>query len=197
MNQLVIAFDQSYTRTGIAIGLNGKIIRASSITFNTKHDNIQKRQFLRNTIEEIMRDTIQYINENNLKDVHKITVTERNHHRFKLPIVRCAELTSLIVDCMDRYNIQVYSMSPTSWQSDIVNAPKDEHKKYADEIKPKKMPTIKFVEENLGIGCQEITKDGKIKLDKKGRIVYNDDMADAVCMCLYAFKKGSKLKLET
>lgn len=179
--RIVIGIDQSYTKTGISIAINNKLIKVSSIDFVGCKNNSDKRNLIRCKLTHILKKVSQMGHEG-LIICERIRTFSGGFLSTDY-IKSTGALIATMVDVAYEFDIPVYSVDTRSWKSKIIGSSK------ADKSGNKKGPTIKFVEQ-LGFDVSFKTKRGKIK--------YNDDAADSACIALYGFLPKSKqtLKLE-
>lgn len=194
-NKIVIGIDQSYTRTGISIAADGKLLKVSSIDFRNTSLPSEKRKKLSRVIHYIL---------------------SKNHHKAKEVIILCERirtssnfgnkkdfglkphylkmtgaLIACIVDTAYEFNVPVYSVDTRSWKSKIVGSSKA---KIKNGKRDAKSDTIKFVQK-LGF---DLFVRYKTTGKNKGEPIYDDDAADSACIALYGFlpKNQQMLKLE-
>lgn len=189
--KLVIGIDQSYTKTGISIAADGKLLKVASIGFKGARIKSEKRKMLANTLTKVLE-----------KNAHKakecVVICERIRHFshgddgkakdaggfMNMAYIKATgALIAVIVDTAFEFGgVAVYSADTRSWKSQVVGTPK--------AIKgDKKLATVRYVK-SLGF------KKDICSVNKKGEVVYDDDAADSACIALYGFCKGRKLKLE-
>ncbi len=173
--KIVIGIDQSYTRTGISIAADGKLLKVTSIDFKGLRFKSEKRKHLYNIINKIIILNKSKANEMLLICERIRTFTGGTKLRPNY-LKTTGALIAVIVDAAFKHGIEVYSADTRSWKSQIVGTSKGG-----------KMPTIQFVK-RLGF-------DVSYK-DKKGNIKYNDDASDSACIALYGFCKNRKLRKE-
>ena len=203
---VVIGIDQSYTRTGITILENKKILRMKSINFEECKNNTEKRLAIYTYLETIFKRRLKkQIEQNNV-----IIITERIRLRSQgflseAYIKSTGALIATIIDIARLYNVPVYSVDTRSWKSQIVGDSKPLQNSYG--INPEKYRTILYMrdrgllkyiaEEYKGKGTKGVinVKIGAERVHCK----INDDLADSYCIAMYGFipKTKQKLKEET
>lgn len=200
---VVIGIDQSYTRTGITILQDKKILRMKSINFEECKNNTEKRLEIYTYLEIIFKRRLKkQIEQNNV-----IIITERIRLRSQgflseAYIKSTGALIATIIDIARLYNVPVYSVDTRSWKSQIVGDSKPLQNPYG--INPEKYRTILYMrdkgllkyiaEEYKGRGEKGIIN---IKINgKKVPCKINDDLADSYCIALYGFLPKSKQKLK-
>lgn len=200
-NKVVIGIDQSYTRTGITVLRNKKIIKMESIDFKGCENNTDKRAYLWTVLERIFKTVAN-------PDKYKvIVITEKIRLRSQGFISEdymkaTGALVATIIDICRLYKVPVYSVDTRSWKAQIVGNSKPLENKYG--INPEKYRTILYirdkgllkyiVEEYRGRG-----KKGVLNVQIQGQSVpckINDDKADSYCIAMYGFLPESKQKLK-
>jgi len=189
-NKLIIGIDQSYTRTGIAIAADGKLLKVSSLAFKGLHSPTEKRKHLTNVLTRILDlnahkasecyvicERIRTFSHNNNDNSQNQMFISTNY------IKSAGALVATIVDVANSYGVKVYSADTRSWKAQIVGTSK------ASQSGNKKLATIKHVI-NLGFSSSVTS------VNRNGKTVYDDDACDAACIALYGFHKNQKLKIE-
>lgn len=203
---VVIGIDQSYTRTGITILQDKKILRMKSINFEECKNNTEKRLAIYTYLEIIFKRRLKKQIEQN--DV--IIITERIRLRSQgflseAYIKSTGALIATIIDVARLYNVPVYSVDTRSWKGQIVGDSKPLQNPYG--INPEKYRTILYMRDKglLKYIAEEYKGRGKkgvinVKIDgEKVPCKINDDMADSYCIAMYGYlpKTKQKLKEET
>lgn len=196
--KLIIGLDQSYTRTGISIAIDGKLRKVTSIPFKGCRNKSDKRIMLRSILQRV-------IDSNQQKATEVIIICERirtfSQGNAGAPDVESkggkprgggfistnyikatGALIATIVDIAYANGIKVYSTDTRAWKAQVVGNMK--------AIKgDKKLATMRFVKK-LGFDVSRI--------NQAGNKVYDDDASDSACIALYGFidVKKQKLKLE-
>jgi len=174
--KLVIGIDQSYTKTGIAVACDGKLMKVSSIKFKSSETKSDKRKKVASMLVSI-------IAKNSWKAQEVIIICERiRTFSFGMSkgkskgfmnvnyIKTTGALIGIIVDIASSHNIKVYSVDTRSWKSKVLGSSKG-------PTEDKKLEAVNFIKK-LGF-----------KVDN------DDDAADAGCIALYGFIKESDQKL--
>lgn len=205
--KIVIGIDQSYTRTGISVihTCDERLFQIMSINFDKKMSNTQKREMLKENLEQLMIYLDNYTN--NPHDILVITEQIRlfsNGHISQDYIKSTSALVATIIDFFYGYDLDVYSVDTRTWKRAIVGTDKPMKNKYG--IDPKKYPTILYMRQNglLKYIVEEYKgrgKKGVIPVNMNGKKVLckiNDDMADSYCIAKYGLlpEEQRKLKLE-
>lgn len=193
-----IGLDQSYSNFGIAIAIDNKIKLKTSYNFPSKFTKTEKRLFIKRKLISIFKKL--YI-DYKINDIIIIferirTFSEQKDKKQGFGIkpvymVETGKMLGTIIDTAYENGINCYSVDTRAWKSQIVGSSKSVH---GDT----KLLTVRFVEKMLGIDCKLYKNDilqRYIRGKNAGKVKYNDDMADAICIALYGFISESKQKL--
>lgn len=198
MSKIVIGIDQSYTRTGITVLEDKKILGMHSVNFDGCKTNTEKREHLKHLIESLFDNY-------NIDNVMVITERIRLRSQGFLSesyIKSTGALIATIIDVFATYDIPVYSVDTRSWKSQIIGNSKPLENSYG--INKEKYRTILYlrskgllkhiVEPYTGRGKQGVVN---IKINgKKTPCKINDDLADSYCIAMYGFLPEHKQKLK-
>lgn len=198
MSKIVIGIDQSYTRTGITVMEDKKILGMHSVNFDGCKTNTEKREHLKHFLESLFDNY-------NIDNVTVITERIRLRSQGFLSesyIKSTGALIATIIDIFATYDIPVYSVDTRSWKSQIVGNSKPLENSYG--INKEKYRTILYlrskgllkhiVEPYTGRGKQGVIN---IKINgKKTPCKINDDLADSYCIAMYGFLPEHKQKLK-
>ena len=198
MSKIVIGIDQSYTRTGITVLEDKKILGMHSVNFDGCKTNTEKREHLKHFLESLFDNY-------NIDNVMVITERIRLRSQGFLSesyIKSTGALIATIIDIFATYDIPVYSVDTRSWKSQIVGNSKPLENSYG--INKEKYRTILYlrskgllkhiVEPYTGRGKQGVVN---IKINgKKPPCKINDDLADSYCIAMYGFLPEHKQKLK-
>jgi hypothetical protein len=186
--KLVIGIDQSYTRTGISIAVDNKLVKVTSISFKGCVTKSDKRNMLRRILTNILKTNLtkailtQVICErirtfssgSNAPVIIPGQKQEPNKNFISVNYIKATgALIATIVDAAYEFGVEVYSADTKSWKSRIVGTTRASGG-------DKKLPTIKHV---IGLGFESSI----MHRGKKGQKVYDDDAADSACIALYGF----------
>jgi Holliday junction resolvasome RuvABC endonuclease subunit len=184
---IIIGIDQSYTRSGISIAADGKLLRISSEAFKGCKSKTDKRNRLIFILNKLIHQAAS-------RSARVAIICERirlKSQRFVSVnyIVSTGALVGSIVDVAAAHNVKVYSVDTRSWKSQIVGTSKGKKNKYG--VDEHKWPTIEYIR-SLGFASSICSR------NRNGELVFNDDAADSGCIALYGFlpKSRRKLKLE-
>lgn len=189
-NKVVIGVDQSYTRTGISIAVDGKLRKVGSTKFKGAKNKTEKRKILIDLLDKILSNVVPKANEvvvlcERIRTFSKGDNDSPKGHISISYIKATGALIGAIVDVSYRHGVNVYSVDTRSWKSNVVGTSKS-------ASGDKKKNTINYVI-RLGFG------DSITSVNRKGETVYDDDAADSAGIALYGFipKGKQKLVLET
>ena len=198
---IVIGIDQSYTRTGITILNDKKIICMKSLNFEDCKTNTDKRRYLTLYI----REQINRLKRKNFDDI--VIYTERIRlvsQKFisENYIKSTGALIATIIDVAQDYDIPVYSVDTRSWKSQIVGNSKPLQNPYG--INPEKYRTILYIKDrgllkHIAEPYNGRGTKGVIQVKINGEKVpckINDDVADSYCIAMYGFLPETKQKLK-
>lgn len=198
---IIIGIDQSYTRTGITILNDKKIICMKSLNFEDCKTNTDKRRYL--TL--YLREQINRLKRKNFDDI--VIYTERIRlvsQKFisENYIKSTGALIATIIDVAQDYDIPVYSVDTRSWKSQIVGNSKPLQNPYG--INPEKYRTILYIKDkgllkHIAEPYNGRGTKGVIQVKINGEKVpckINDDVADSYCIAMYGFLPESKQKLK-
>lgn len=184
--RIIIGVDQSYTRTGLSLCIDGTLRKVTSINFKGCTVKSQKRRLLAKVLHQIIQS-------NQHKASEMLIYCERirtfSHGGGKPKAGQSGEpeqggmflstsyikatgaLVATIVDTGYEYGIPTFSVDTRSWKSRIVGSSK--------RIKgDPKLATVNFIEA-LGFNVSSV--------NKKGKVIHDDDAADSGCIALYGF----------
>lgn len=190
-NKIVIGLDQSYTRTGVSIAVDGKLVKVSSTKFKGCKNKSEKRKHIRQLLTTILEK-----NQNKAKEmvIHCERVRTFSHSSKRSGgkgggssqedmgsgqemfistnyIKATGALIATIVDTAYDFGLEVYSVDTRSWKAQVVGSSKSKGK-------DKKALTLEFVK-HLGFDMGN-----------------DDDAADSACIALYGFIPVSKQSLK-
>lgn len=196
--KIVIGIDQSYTRTGISIAGDGRLLKISYIPFEPSECHSEKRKKVKGILTKIIK-----LNKD--KASQMVVVVERIRQfsggNLSMDYIKSTgALIGCIVDTASEFNVPVYSADTRSWKSQVVGTSVPKANKY--NVDPKKWPTIEYLLTRADVSEFDIlVKAGKRckKYAKKvgeDKYCYNDDAADSACIALYGFARGRSLKRE-
>lgn len=191
--QAVIGLDQSYTDTGIAIGVNGRIRAAKSIPLEKLGSDTLKR----NSVIDGLYSAIELCRKNGIFDCDISVYIEQpriNKGQTTFDYIkRAGAMESCIVDYLyNEYNgiINMYSVSSNAWKA-VVLGTREERKNNVG-IDPRKYLMYEYCIEHgfddyVLQTCSKQTK-RFVTCDANGnKLKYNDNIGDAIGICMYGF----------
>lgn len=188
---IVLGIDQSLERTGWAIVQDGKVVTFGFHEVKVARQGKGKRKLkdVRAPLKEVrasLRSLVHQLDEKYHFD--KIIVERvRTFSKGFISTNVIIELGSLIKFVIDGVEAPVYSVDTRSWKSKVVGR--------ADATKEQTVDKI----------MERVTRDGffakqerkTLHIDTSVEVMeINHDVADAICIALYAFEKEPKLQLE-
>jgi hypothetical protein len=196
--KIVIGLDQSYTRTGISVGVDGKLKLVSSTDYKGLESRSQKRKEVSRILTRLLKQATQQASEVVVICERIRTFSNDGNNKkggfsgLKPDYIKMTgALVGSIVDTAAEFNVEVFSVDTRSWKSKIVGNSKA---KIVNGKRDAKSETVNFVQ---SLGFDLFIREKKVGKNK-GEKLYNDDAADSACICLYGFLPKSKqsLKLE-
>jgi hypothetical protein len=200
-DKIVIGIDQSYTGSGISIGIDGKLVKVTSTNFEGLEHRSDKRKHLRNIIYRLLSKATREASQTIIL-VERIRTFSNFGNKQKKGgfqtnglkpdyLKMTGALVAMIVDVAREFNVNVYSVDTRAWKSKIVGSSKARKKKGKRDAKSE---TVEYVQK---LGFDLFIREKKVGKNK-GEKIYDDDAADSACICLYGFLPKSKqnLKLE-
>lgn len=193
--KIIIGIDQSYTKTGISVCADGKLLKVKSINYKGLKTRSEKRRELRRVLTLLINNCSRQATETTIICERIRTFSKSfgskgkgnsqglNPNYLKMT----GALVATIVDAASEFNVNVYSVDTRAWKSKVVGSSKAKKTKGKRDAKG---DTVKFVQK-LGFNMF-------IRTNKNGVDIYDDDAADSACIALYGFidKKQQRLTLE-
>ena len=121
-NRVVIGIDESYTRTGVAVLLNGNMFRTMSINFEKSKSNSEKRLYLKGFLNDLVPSIVKDCNVKT-KDITVIVERIRTFsggHLSTQYLITTGALVETIGDAFYKYKIPVYSVDTKACKNSIV-----------------------------------------------------------------------------
>lgn len=202
---VVVGIDESYTRTGITVLEDKKLLKMYSIGFTRCKNNYNKRKDLRNVLGSILDELLREYKPIEIKCIIERIRTFSGGHMSSQYLITTGGLIVTILDVFLAHNIKVYSVDTKAWKNAVIGTSKPKENKYG--INPNKYPTILYLKQKglLKYIAEEYKGRGKkgvinVKIGaEKVPCKINDDLADSYCIAMYGFipKGKQKLKEET
>lgn len=195
-HKCVIGLDQSYSRCGISIAVDGELKKVSSIKFKgckTKTDKrLEMQRVLRKAIESCLKkypasDIIVFCERLRLFSTNKGQSTIRPN-----VIKPAAAMIAYIVDTAAEYGIETWSVDTRAWKSEILGDSRPVFEPIEGVTNPQKFGSVRKVIELGFRNSLEIIKGGR----GGNALELDDDAADSACIALYGFVNKPKLKPE-
>lgn len=160
----IVGIDASYTRTGLAITIDGNLEAIKSIKFKGLKTKPEKRANLRAKIEKYIKkykpDMIV------VERTRQFSTGDKSFIAMNMIKTGISILTT-IVDVAYENGLGVYSVDTRAWKSAVVGTSKPKGGN-------KKLPTLEYIN-SLGFEVYD-----------------DDDAADAACISLFYWRAGSK-----
>ena len=197
-DKMVIAFDQSYTNTGISIwagnkGSKPKCVNVGAISFKPGDTHIQKRLAVKAWLLKAIAKCQQHT-DNIIVLTEQIRVFNGGSASMAYIGVTHA-LVGCIADTAYEHGIKTYAVDTRSWKSKVVGDVKPKANKYY--VDPKKWPTVQYVinEGYEAALLKPVSNRCKhyAKIIDGVKYVYVDDISDAYCIGKYGFVQGRVL----
>lgn len=183
-DKIVIGIDQSYTRTGVALVINGKVIKHKIIKFKGCKTKTDKRKAIGSFLYKILKSLSE--GTSGPQDImilcERIRTFSGKYGLRPDYLKSTGALIATIVDVAYDFGVKVYSVDTRAWKAQVVGSSKAKTKKIKvdgkiKEVRDAKTETLDYVENIVGIKC-----DGE------------DDLADAICIGLFPFKSKDPSK---
>jgi len=162
---VIIGIDASYTRTGLSIAKNGKLLSVKSLKFKGCKSKPAKRQFLRKKLQH-------YIDKYNpdlivVERTRQFSTSDKPFIAMNMIKTGMSILTAIIDIAYDN-EIEVRSVDTRSWKAQVIGTSKAKGGN-------KKLPAIEFIE-SLGFDVYD-----------------DDDAADSACIALFWWYAENKV----
>ena len=191
--KIVIGIDQSYTRTGISIAGDGRLLKVGYIPFEATECHSVKRNKVKGILSHIIK-----INQSKASQMVIIVERIRQFSGGNLSmdyIKSTGALIGCIVDTAASFGVPVYSADTRSWKSQVVGTSVPKANSFNVDPKKYLLTRADLSDKDLLV---EVGKRCKKYAKKRNGIkyCYNDDAADSACIALYGFCKNRSLKKE-
>lgn len=172
----VIGIDESYTVTGVALLLDGDIIKHKALKFKGCKCKTQKRNALRYSLSSLLKNLVEVkmVAPSDIVIIcERIRTFSGGGLRPKY-LISTGALVATIVDTAFDYQVPVYSVDTRAWKSKIVGNSKA---RTIDGKRDSKSETMEYVKNTYNLDV-------------------DNDTADAICIALYGFLPASKQNLK-
>lgn len=178
----VIGIDQSYTRTGIAITIDGKPKKLISIRFKGQYNKSAKRKEVRRVLCKVLELCCnKYGNENVVIICERIRTYTAGTDLRPNVIKAHSALVAVIVDTGTDYNVRTFSVDTRAWKSKVLGTSKLIFEPIKGVKNPQKFGSVRKA---IDLGFE---KNLRIENHLGHLRSYDDDMADSLCISLYGF----------
>lgn len=178
----VIGIDQSYTRTGITICVDGKPKKLISIRFKGKYNKSAKRKEVKRVLTKILELCCgKYGNENVVIICERIRTYTAGTDLRPSVIKAHSALVAYIVDTGTDFNVKTFSVDTRAWKHRVLGTSKPEFEPIKGVKNPQKFGSVRKA---IELGFE---KDLRIENHLGHLRSYDDDMADSLCISLYGF----------
>lgn len=178
----IIAFDQSYARTGVSVAVNGKVKKVYSIDYKGLLGHTEKRWQVRDFTRKVIEMCMTKYNSDEIVVIVERLRTFTQSDSLRMGVIKTgAALIATIVDAAMEYNIRTFSVDTRAWKSRVLGDSRPIFEPIEGVENPQKFGSVRKA---ISLGFGEKMK--VVRPRKKG-FSYNDDMADAICMSLYPF----------
>lgn len=189
----VIGFDQSYTRTGISIAVNGKLKKVTSEQFKGCTNKSLKRIKIGIDTENVILSCLKKFSSDEIVIIVERIRTYTASCDVRPDFLKSqGALIAVIVDVAYRYGIKVYSVDTRCWKTAILGTSKPVFEPIEGVKDPQKFGSVRKI---ISLGFEE-----SLQVRRGGSnavIALNDDAADSACIALYGFSSPPlKLVLE-
>lgn len=203
MGRLVIALDESYTRTGLTIMRDKQVVLMRSIDYVGCKDNTAKRAYLKENLKYYIKYALNQ-KENNDEAfvlIERARTFSGGHMSTKY-LLSVGSLIATIIDVAKSFNLKTYSVDTKAWKRQVVGTTEGRKNKYG--INANKYPTILYLKQKGLLDKIVVPYAGKgkkgvipVKINNKAQqCKINDDLADSYCIAEYAFLPITKQKLK-
>lgn len=192
MKKLVIGLDQSYTDTGVCLAINGCPKVAKSISFKGIDKKSDKRKEVIRCLDVIIKRYKYKYNIDIVIEAVRLFSGSQPHISTRYIYSTCA-LIGAIVDFASENNVDVYWVETRSWKKFVLGSSKPSGRKL-DGVKDKnKVDSVLYA---ISHGFGDIISYKVERGKNKGKIRYNDNIADAICIAIAGFNKKISKKIE-
>lgn len=188
----VIGLDQSYSRCGISIAVNGKLKKVTSIKYAGCKSKTSKRLELQRVLDKAIQSCLKNFDP---KDVIiicerlRLFSTDRGQSTIRPGVIKpAAAMIAYIVDTAYKYGIEVWSVDTRAWKSAVLGDSRPVFEPIRGVTNPQKFGSVRKV---IDLGFKEALE---IRNGKTYRL--DDDAADSACIALYGSCSKPKLKRE-
>lgn len=194
-NKIVIGIDQSYKNFGVSIVADGKIRIIKAKNLESYKNNSEKRRALRKYLNGLL-SSVSGQSKELICIIERIRLTSKGFLNIDY-IKSIGALNALIVDCMYKYDVPVFSVDTRCWKATVVGTSKPKKNKFG--VPEEKWPTVEWVIKKGFM--QAILKkvngrktNGTFMQDGV-KFMFDNDAADSCAIAMFGFV-GDKEKLK-
>lgn len=183
----IIALDQSYKRTGIAVCTKGKVRLVKSLDFKGMKSHTERRFHVQKVLSKIIQSCLKRYQPNEICILVERVRTFTGSDNLRPPVIKAqAALIAYIVDTGYIYNIKTFSVDTRAWKSKVLGDSRPIFPPIEGVKNPQKFGSVRKA---IELGFKQELSVYRGKVAEKNFSSYNDDLADAICMSLYTFCK--------
>lgn len=178
----IIGIDQSYSRTGISIAVEGKLKIVSSIDFKNVQTKTAKRLLLQERLRQAIKSCMKKFSIVEIAVICERLRTFTAGDEIRPSVIKPgAAMIAYIVDTAMEYDIETWSVDTRAWKSAILGSSKPIFEPIEGVKDPQKFGSVRKV---IELGFEESLR----RCRKNGVFYcYDDDAADSACIALYGF----------
>ena len=177
----VIGFDQSYTRTGISISVDGKLRKVTSEPFKKLTNKSQKRIKIAQDTANVIQSCLKKFEPQEITIIVERIRTYTAGQDLRPEFIKAqGALIATIVDVAYQFGIKVWSVDTRCWKSRILGTSKPIFDPVPGVKDPQKFGSVRKV---IDLGFKESLE---VRRGGKNAVFsLNDDAADSACIALY------------
>lgn len=184
-----IGLDQSYTDTGIAVVCDGDVKSLMHESFQGLSEKYQKRLQLSKRLEGIISRLEGKYAVNVCIEAVRLFSGEQPHISTQYIFAACAMVGAIVEVCC-RHGVPVYWVETRSWKKAVLGSSKPSGKRLNGVNDQRKVDSVLYaIKRGFRDDMASTVKSGK----NRGKVRYNDNMADALCIAICGSQK-KKLK---
>lgn len=192
----VIGLDQSYSRCGISIAVEGKLKKVTSIKYNGLNTKTEKRVELQRVLRKAIQSCLKNFNSDQviiLCERLRLFSTNQGQSTIRPGVIKpAAAMIAYIVDTAAEFGIEVWSVDTRAWKSEVLGDSRPVFEPIEGVKNPQKFGSVRKV---IDLGFRDSLE--IVRGNGKGKVIsLDDDAADSACIALYGNCKKPKLKRE-
>lgn len=187
--QVVIGVDQSYSRTGLSIAADGKLLHVGSVKFGKGMSKCEKRALVAEKVSKACKLA------SSRSELDPVLVLERirmfSRKFVSIPYIKSmGAMNASIADTAAMHGVKSYSIDTRAWKHASVGTSKPEANDFG--VKPEKWPCVSLIV-SMGFGeAVKLPVSGRRQkgcfVDSNGnRWEYDDDACDSAGIALSWF----------